>query len=408
MDPTSDFVEWGRTPESLAPSEFPREAFERRLLHCARFAERNEDEVHFEQVGWSGDTPLLFPVLLEPSRAGPSTAWLGEPREFDMTLALGPLALEILRSIKQVVLLTETEPSCYPGPRVLFANEEFERMTGYSAADIVGKTPRILQGPDTDPNTRARIAAALAAWERVNVELVNYHSDGRAFLVELDITPLSDATGWWTYWCSVQRDITSRRQTDAERHHQQKLESIGQLAAGIAHEINTPIQFVSDNNTFLTDSLPPLIRVAEQFDELITRCENGSVDNEFLEQARSLLNEAQLDFVSEQVPRALEQSHDGLARVAKIVLAMKEFSHPSEGQKQGADLNALIETALTVSRNEWKYVAQVETELSETLPMVPCHRDELNQVLLNLLVNAAHAIADNHADGELGTITVRT
>ena len=120
--------------------------------------------------------------------------------------------------------------------------------------------------------------------------------------------------------------------------------------------------------------------------------------------------QADTEYLLEEIPRAIRQSLEGLERVAKIVRSMKEFSHPGGEEMQAIDLNRAIESTLTVSRNEWKYVADVATDFDPQLPMVDCLPGEINQVVLNLIVNAAHAIADKVRDaaGQRGTITVRT
>jgi signal transduction histidine kinase len=180
--------------------------------------------------------------------------------------------------------------------------------------------------------------------------------------------------------------------TQAELTQSQKLSAIGQLAAGVAHEINTPIQYVGDNLTFLE-------RVFAQLLPLLDAAIHASRDTpDGITRLRECLAGTRLTKVASQVPRALEQSLEGVARVSSIVNAMKAFSHPSGGAKALFDLREAIESTVTVARNEWKYVADVELEISPGLPLIYGMRDELNQVILNLVVNAAHAIADEIRD----------
>ncbi len=114
-----------------------------------------------------------------------------------------------------VILITEAEPIDQPGPRVVYVNDAFTRMTGYTREEVLGKTPRILQGPGTNPETCAFLRHKLAAWKPVEVELLNYRKDGTPFWVQLNIRPVADANGWYTHWVAIQRDITERK--DAER-----------------------------------------------------------------------------------------------------------------------------------------------------------------------------------------------
>ena len=213
----------------------------------------------------------------------------------------------------------------------------------------------------------------------------------------------------------ISRDITkenqleeSRRVMEMQLHQAQKLESIGQLAAGIAHEINTPTQFVSDNTVFLKRAFAGLMEAMNRGRSLLDEAQEGAVSLETTEQATKAFKKAKVDYLVKQVPRALEQSLEGLERVAKLVGAMKEFSHPSQGQKEAVDLAHTIDTTLTVARNEWKYVAEVATDFDSSLPPVPCLRDEFNQVILNMVVNAAQAIAAANGNNQKGTITIQT
>jgi two-component system NtrC family sensor kinase len=202
----------------------------------------------------------------------------------------------------------------------------------------------------------------------------------------------------------IARDVTAQlavedelRMATAQLLQAQKLSAIGQLAAGVAHEINTPIQFVSDNTVYTSRALE---RLQPVFDRLLALSSSGALDREDLVPLQTALTECRLPKMRQQLPRALEQSLDGLARVAKIVSAMKEFSHPSHGTKELVDLRATLECTATIARNEWKYVADLEIDVDPTLPRIPLLRDEFNQVILNLIVNASHAIADRYRDSE--------
>jgi len=197
---------------------------------------------------------------------------------------------------------------------------------------------------------------------------------------------------------------------ELQLYQSQKLESIGQLAAGIAHEINTPTQFVNDNTRFLRDAFGDMSTLMESFEQVTTHAKMGQVDQNLLDEVEQARESADVDYLREEIPKALDQSLEGIQRISKIVCAMKEFSYPDRGQKTAGDLNQAIETTVTVARNEWKYVAEMELELDPTLPLVSCILGEINQVLLNLIVNAAHAIAEKIGDGSSGkgTITIST
>jgi PAS domain S-box-containing protein len=187
------------------------------------------------------------------------------------------------------------------------------------------------------------------------------------------------------YLSGVMLDMTQQRQLEVELAQAQKLESVGRLAAGVAHEINTPVQFVGDSIGFVRDSL------AEVF--------------QALDPVRAA--DPELAYVLGEYPRALDRALEGLDRVTTIVRSMKVFAHQAQ-EKTTVDLNQSLEATLVVARSEYKLVADVETEFTQ-LPRVRCHAGELHQVFLNILINAAHAIEDAvGATGQRGTIGVAT
>jgi len=189
----------------------------------------------------------------------------------------------------------------------------------------------------------------------------------------------------------LQEALETVRQTQSELLQAQKLESVGRLASGIAHEINTPIQFVNDNVQFLQLAFGDLLGLFDKHRQLRAAAATGLVFPELLREVEEAESAADLGYVIENVPKAIARSVEGLERVAAIVRSLKEFAHP--GGKEGglADLNRALASTLTIARNEYKYVADVETDYGE-LPPVWCFLGELNQVLLNIIVNAAHAI----------------
>ncbi|MGB7342577.1 MAG: ATP-binding protein [Pirellulaceae bacterium] len=190
----------------------------------------------------------------------------------------------------------------------------------------------------------------------------------------------------------------------------QKLESIGELAAGIAHEINTPIQYVGDNTRFVQTACEDLVGVLESCQLLITALDQStSVDKEKAA-LQSALDDADIEYLLEEIPSAITQTLDGVDRVTNIVRAMKEFAHPGVSEMAMTDLSNAIQNTVMVARNEWKYVAELVTDFDPELPAVACLPGELNQVLLNMIVNSAHAIAESLGESpeQKGTITITT
>ena len=198
-----------------------------------------------------------------------------------------------------------------------------------------------------------------------------------------------------------------RERLELERRVSMRLEAVGQLAAGIAHEINTPLQFVGDSVTFLKEAVDELLTLTNLYRELL-HTEEAIDKEERKRRAVAAEEDADLEYLSERIPDAFSRTVDGIARVTSIVRAMKRFSHPASSDTAPADLNEAINTTLVVCRNEYKYVADVELELGD-LPAVACDIGELNQVFLNLIINAAHAIEEKVAGtGTRGTIKIAT
>jgi PAS domain S-box-containing protein len=239
------------------------------------------------------------------------------------------------------------------------------------------------------------------------VETMARRGDGAEFPVELSASAY-EADGR-RFFSIIIRDVTQRKQAEQRLRQSQKLQSIGQLAAGIAHEINTPTQYLSDNARFLQDSFEQLANLVRLQQGMITNGRSGPLSPEQAQEHEQACAEADLEFLLEETPRSIEESLEGLGRITSIVRSLKEFSHPDSEEMESADLNRAIASTVTVARNEWKYVAEVETDFDPDLPPVTCHLGDFNQVILNLIVNAAQAIGGSAPDAERkGVIRVAT
>jgi PAS domain S-box-containing protein len=207
---------------------------------------------------------------------------------------------------------------------------------------------------------------------------------------------------------TIAQDVTERNKLEIGLRHAQKLEAVGGLASGIAHELNTPIQFVGDNIRFVQDSFNSLMTLLGKLQEVKCAAEAGSVAGGLLQEANQAVTDGDLPYLMEEIPKALNQSLDGVERVATIVRAMKDFAHSDQSQRAAADLNKALASTLIVARNEIKYVADIVTDFGD-LPAVECCLGDLNQVFLNLLVNAAHAIESTmNITGKKGVIRIQS
>jgi len=206
---------------------------------------------------------------------------------------------------------------------------------------------------------------------------------------------------------SLQAEIRGRKLLENQLVQAQKLESIGQLAAGIAHEINTPIQYIGDSVDFLRSAVSSLDQVVGEYRQALQSLPESDSAGSVRARLKSAEEAAELPFLNAEIPKAFERTQDGIAHVAKIVRAMKEFSFPDAREQSYSDVNRALETTLVVARNEYKHVARIETHFA-AIPEVRCNISELNQVFLNLIVNAAHAIQESGKCAAEGVISVRT
>jgi PAS domain S-box-containing protein len=314
-------------------------------------------------------------------------------------------------ALQQLSLAVEQSPVSViitdPQGNISYVNRKFTESAGYSAEEAVGKNPRILNARQCPPELYRNLWSTITQGQVWHGEFCNKKKSGEIFWEAATITPITNPKGAITHFLAVKEDITERRALEGQLRQAQKLEGIGQLAAGIAHEINTPTQFVTDNLTFLRDSWKSTHELLEQYRSAIH--DGAEILAPGVAAAlRQAEQSCDLDFIASEVPRAIDQSLDGAYRVARIVRAMKEFSHPDSADKTATDLNKAIESTITVARNEWKYVSEIVFEFDETLPPVVCYPGDINQVVLNLVVNAAHSIKEKIKDGEKGRITVGT
>lgn len=208
----------------------------------------------------------------------------------------------------------------------------------------------------------------------------------------------------------VLRDVTEQKKQESRAALSQKLEAIGQLAAGIAHEINTPMQYVGDNTQFLREAFADFQSLLLEYQQLAGCFEAGGNPEASINSVRELENQVDLEYLLVEIPKAIEQSLSGIERVRKLVLTMKDFAHHQSGEKRYSDINKGIESTVNISVNEWKYFADMKLELDPNLPLVFCAIDEINQVILNMIVNSSHAIhaAIKKSAYEKGSITIET
>ena len=282
---------------------------------------------------------------------------------------------------------------------VNFWNPGAEKMFGYTQQEIYGQELHQLLIPGTFQEEFYKAFQSLqknGVGKAVNktMELRAICKNGDEIPVELSLGSVRIDDEWQVV--GMMRDLTERKKADMERQQANKMESIGTLAAGIAHEINTPTQFVGNNLRFLQDSFSDITEVLVEVNGLIESSRECGDSNGELDALGEKVQQADLDFLVEEIPASIEQSQKGIETVSRIVGSMRAFTHPGKDEKTPSDLNRIIKDTIIVSRSEWKYDANIEIDLMESLPTVPCCPGAFGQIMLNLITNASHAIKSAH------------
>lgn len=298
-----------------------------------------------------------------------------------------------------------------PDMRIIEMNHQVRKW--FPDVDIDLKSPchMLFPHPHKDhPCDNCPIVDSLRQAKTIEaIQQVATHQGKRDFRIVA--SPIHDKEGNIIAGVGLYDDITEKNIIEQELRQAQKIEAIGQLAAGITHEINTPVQYVGYNLSFLRDAFKDIAGVLEICRTVSTAVKTGeTVSGDVLRTLAEAIDAADVDYLLDEILKTVEQGIEGIQRVEKIVRAMKEFSHPGSDEKTKVNINELLESTLTISRNQWKYVAELETNFKTDLPLVPCLAGEINQVFLNIIVNAAHAIEGRNKDDEagLGKIKITT
>ncbi len=297
-----------------------------------------------------------------------------------------------------------------------YVNPKFCQTTGYSAEEAIGKNPRVLKSGEMPADGYANLWETITAGKEWRGEFHNKRKDGSLYWEFASISPLFDKNGNISGYLAVKEDITDRKADEAELaksrmelekaytelkeaqlqiFQQEKMASIGQLAAGVAHEINNPMGFISSNLTTLT-------KYIERLSEFITAGDRALAESPVADLLKETRKRLKIDYIMEDARQLIIESLDGAGRVRRIVQDLKSFSRVDNAEQALINLNEALETTINIAWNEIKYVAALNREFGD-IPEIRCYPQQLNQVFLNLLVNAAHAM-----EGKQGSITVRT
>lgn len=378
-------------------------------------------------------TPEEVDSLLQTAPASPSAAQrnlhatlqevLAENRRLHDELTLRDRALDAVPSHFVISKHIDAHETI-----IIYANRAIAQSHGYTREELLGRNVSIIAPADWSIERHKQIRAQLEQGKEVRAEGEVLRRDGTAFWIGITIVPIMDSEGRLTHSMGMASDITVRLEEERKKRElqdrlykemqerermlielrlAQKLEAVGRLAAGMAHEINTPIQYVGDSLHFLRSACGDVSKLSAAYHEALKALRALDPEHSVLDEIKRLEAAVDLEFLEAEMPKAFARTFEGVDRVTHIVRAMKEFSHPDAAEFSAADINHALQTTLTVATNEYKYCAAVRTRFDE-LPPVLCNIGELNQVFLNLIVNAAHAIQDAGKDAATGEITVST
>lgn len=292
-------------------------------------------------------------------------------------------------------------------------NPAFTKITGYSRDEALGQNMRMLKSGTQDDEFYRGLWSTISAGKQWSGKIVNRRKNGDLYTARATIAPIRDAGDQISGHIAIQQDITDLEAMEIRVMQAQRLESIGALAAGIAHEINSPMQFVANNTCFLRDEFANIDTLLKSYEQLLGNLElqNCSGADTLLRSLADVRKSIDINYLRDEIPRAIAQSLEGIKRVTEIVAAMRTFAYRGTPEKKFHNLNEIINHALTVSSYKWKHLAEIDLALDENLPQVPCIVGEISQVLLNLIVNAADSIQEeleaHQRDGK-GIIRIAT
>jgi PAS domain S-box-containing protein len=305
------------------------------------------------------------------------------------------LQKNILKTIANGVLVTTPEGI------IRWVNPAVTKITGYSSTELVGSNVNIFKSGKHDARFYRDLWSKIIAGEPWHGEIINKTKDGELYIEDMTITPLRGGNGEIDVLFAVKKDISEKKELQSMLAQTHRLESIGQLAAGIAHEINTPTQYVGDNARFLRatfNDLTELLNKYREISDLLGGEYSPTTLQDKLNELAAKQTELDVDFLLEEIPHAIDQTLDGISRIESIVRSMKEFSHPGDHLPEPIDIRKEIASSVAVAQNEWKYDAEVEIEINEDdeLKKLECIVGDFKQVILNIVVNAAQAIKEKN------------
>jgi len=318
-----------------------------------------------------------------------------------LVMATNAFLESIMESVTNIIFVTDLDET------FSLVSKAALKITGYTGDELIGQSLSVFCTPDVFAELNKRLIRVKVMGITVSqYETEMVRKDGTRIFVNMNISPLYENGNIVSIVGTIE-DITQRKRLEGQLLHARKLESIGQLAAGMAHEINTPTQYIGDNTRFLQESFNDIADIISKYSNFL---KDNNISAELISKLEQVMKESDIEYLLDEIPHAIEQTLEGIDRVVEIVQAMKEFSHPGVEGKTTVDLNKAITSTIAVAHSEWKYTSEMKTQFDPELPLVHCLSGEINQVILNLIMNASQAIAEVIGENseEKGTITIST
>jgi len=307
------------------------------------------------------------------------------------------MLLSAIEQSPEVIIITD------PSGIIEYVNPVFSAISGFGIDEVFGKNASMFKSGLQSEEFYQHIWNLISNKKIWSGEFVNKKKNGEICYLKASIAPVFDPLGNIAHFVAVVQNITDFKKLQQDLVQAQKLESVGQLAAGIAHEINTPVQYIGDNIRFLHQATDSLIEIIDQVSEMVNIFDNASKEHtEKCQMLKSKLANSDIGFFKDEIPLSIKQSLEGVEHISKIVKAMKEFAHPGGADKGAMNINRILENVIIISRNEWKYAADIQTNLEESLPQVGGYANEISQVLLNMIINSAQALNEKYDSGNSG------
>ena len=311
--------------------------------------------------------------------------------------------------------LVETSPDaialCDGQGKILRCNPQHVDLYGLgSAEDARGCSMNELISPEDKQRFEQEFRRAMDQGTVRDLEFAMVQRDGSSFQGELSASTVKGADGQPASLVTVARDVTEKKRLMIQIAQAEKAQAVNKLAAGIAHEINSPLQFVSDNSHFLRMAITNMAEIIKSYQQTLQAVFQQASSRDELDRLEALEKKLKLAYLSRQVEPAFAQLNEGIDRLRNMGRAIREYAYPNEQEKIPFDLNRIIQNTVTLSRNEWKYVSDLLVDCDASLPLVECYPGEINQLVLSLILNSAQAISEvvGKESGEKGSIEIHT